>query len=438
MTRKQLEARTKDELVAMARKRRVRGWHDMTKAALIDSLIGGTPVGVRHDNGHVPNGRRVANPGRAADGAAKSQPDARPAITVRPADKSDVATLRALNKKELVRTAREKHVLGWHSMSKEQLIQALSRMGRNGARASAAPATNRRTDLPVKVTVMTIPGKDLSVGSKRTSPNREPKDRIVALARDAYWIHAIWEINPGAMGRAEAALGQEWFGAKAVLRLLEVSNEDATHASESVLRDIPIHGGVNNWYIDVKEPQHSYRVDIGYLTERGRFYSLARSNIIVTPKPGVSDQIEAAWDTVDEEFDKIMATANTQDPALANIELRGLFEDRIKRPMSTGTLGAYGAGALAGSRRRGFHFDLDAELIVYGSTDRHARVTIQGEPVPLRNDGTFTLRFSLPDGRQILPAVAATHDGIEERTIILAVERNTKELEPMVHDGQEY
>jgi len=47
------------------------------------------------------------------------------------------------------------------------------------------------------------------------------------------------------------------------------------------------------------------------------------------------------------------------------------------------------------------------------------------------------VRFSLPDSRQILPAVAVSPDGIEERTIVLAVERNTKELEPMTHDNNE-
>ena len=33
--------------------------------------------------------------------------------------------------------------------------------------------------------------------------------------------------------------------------------------------------------------------------------------------------------------------------------------------------------------------------------------------------------------------VVASADGIEERTIVLAVERNTKELEPMIHDNNE-
>ena len=87
-----------------------------------------------------------------------------------------------------------------------------------------------------------------------------------------------------------------------------------------------------------------------------------------------------------------------------------------------------------GGKQRKFWFQLDAELIVYGATEPNARVTLQGEPVKLRPDGTFTMRFSLPDGRQIIPAVANAADGVEERTIVLAVERNTKQLEPMIHD----
>ena len=47
------------------------------------------------------------------------------------------------------------------------------------------------------------------------------------------------------------------------------------------------------------------------------------------------------------------------------------------------------------------------------------------------------MRFSLPDSRQIIPAVAASADGVEERTIVLAIERNTKHLEPMIHEVNE-
>ena len=80
-------------------------------------------------------------------------------------------------------------------------------------------------------------------------------------------------------------------------------------------------------------------------------------------------------------------------------------------------------------------FAVDAEIIVYGAANRDAHVTLQGEPVQLRNDGTFAVRLSLPDRRQVIPIVASSYDGVEQRTTILAVERNTKVLEPLVRDA---
>ena len=118
-------------------------------------------------------------------------------------------------------------------------------------------------------------------------------------------------------------------------------------------------------------------------------------------------------------------------------EIKQLFEERLRRPMGSPAVTSFGSGALQFGKQRKFWFQLDAELIVYGATEPTAKVTLQGEPIKLRPDGTFTMRFSLPDSRQIIPAVAASADGVEERTIVLAVERNTKQLEPVIHDGNE-
>ena len=57
--------------------------------------------------------------------------------------------------------------------------------------------------------------------------------------------------------------------------------------------------------------------------------------------------------------------------------------------------------------------------------------------MPIQSDGSFSVRFHMPDSRQIIPAVACSADGSEERTIILAVERNTKVMEPVIRDGAE-
>ena len=116
-------------------------------------------------------------------------------------------------------------------------------------------------------------------------------------------------------------------------------------------------------------------------------------------------------------------------------ELQELFEERLRRPMGSPMVTQYGAGIESMlPRKRGFRFQVDAELLVFGSTEPDAHVTLQGEPVKLRADGTFTMRFSLPNCRQVIPAVATSHDGFEQRTVVLAVERNTKTMEPLLRD----
>jgi hypothetical protein len=283
-----------------------------------------------------------------------------------------------------------------------------------------------------------VPTKDLSAKVPKDLPGGYGKDRIVVMVRDPYWLHCYWELTHHAIQRAEAALGQEWHGAKPILRLLDVSGRDTTSSTESTVRDIDIHGGCNNWYIDVANPPRSFRVDIGYLSNRGRFYVLARSNVVTTPRAGVSDVIDENWADIDpKKADRIYAMSGGYDPTASSLELKQLFEERLRRPMGSPAVTSFGSGAFPAGKMRKFWFQLDAELIVYGATEPTARVTLQGEPVKLRSDGTFTMRFSLPDSRQIIPAVAASGDGVEERTIVLAIERNTKQLEPMIHDFNE-
>jgi uncharacterized protein len=198
-------------------------------------------------------------------------------------------------KKALEQLARKKGVPGWHEMRKEQLVAALTSLtnGTNGthkplgakkgfkgklklkpARLKVRPqrAAARNTSESPEEQVesakynLGVPTKDLSSKVPKDLPGGYGKDRIVVMVRDPYWLHAYWEITRHAIQRAEAAMGQEWHGARPILRLLDVSSHDTTSTSESILRDIDIHGGCNNWYIDVHNPPCSYRVDIGYLS----------------------------------------------------------------------------------------------------------------------------------------------------------------------------
>jgi hypothetical protein len=351
-----------------------------------------------------------------------------------------VETLKDCNKKYLAQMAKDQGIVGWHAMRKDQLIRALTvpqaaakrggAKGGSAARPSSSAAASARRAAPA-------PARALTVVPPRALDHACVKDRIIVMVRDPYWLHAYWELSRSTLARAQAALGQEWHTARPILRVLDVTSEDTTSAAERLVRDIEIHGGVNNWYIDVHTPPRSFRVDVGYLARRGKFFVLARSNVVSTPKAGSSDVLDENWASVQEQFQKIYSrSTGGANGSTDSHDLRDLFEERLRRPMQGLSLQSLGTGALP-SLGRDFHFEIDAELIVYGTTEPNAKVTLQGEPVQLRPDGTFTVRFSLPDSRQIIPATAASPDGVEERTIVLAVERNTKALEPMIHDGNE-
>jgi hypothetical protein len=356
--------------------------------------------------------------------------------------------LLACTKKMLVEMARKQSIPGWHGLRKLELVQALldrSSGDQKLVRSHPQTSAERNTSAPSAEEQIEcskfdvgIPTRDLSQKVPKDLPTGYGKDRVVVMVRDPYWLHCYWEITRQAVQRAEAALGQEWHTAKPILRLLDVSSREIASNSETVVRDIDIHGGCNNWYIDVANPPRSFRVDIGYLSHSGRFYVMARSNVVNTPRAGFSDVIDENWADIDlGKADRIYAMSAGFDPTASSLELKQLFEERLRRPLGSPAVSSFGSGAFGGLKGRRFWFQLDAELIVYGATEPHARVTLQGEPVKLRPDGTFTMRFSLPDSRQIIPAVATSPDGNEERTIVLAVERNTKHLEPVFHEIHE-
>lgn len=73
-----------------------------------------------------------------------------------------------------------------------------------------------------------------------------------------------------------------------------------------------------------------------------------------------------------------------------------------------------------------FWFKVNAELIIYGATEPDATVTIAGRPITLRPDGTFSFRFSLPDGHYELPAMAISSNRREGREAHLKFSRATE------------
>lgn len=97
-------------------------------------------------------------------------------------------------------------------------------------------------------------------------------------------------------------------------------------------------------------------------------------------------------------------------------------------PLMLGVTGAISSisSPFGGMERRKFWFNVNAELIIYGATEPDAEVVIGGRTIKLRPDGTFSYRFSLPDGRYELPAVATSADQKEQRSAALQFSRSTE------------
>jgi hypothetical protein len=158
-------------------------------------------------------------------------------------------------------------------------------------------------------------------------------------------------------------------------------------------------------------------VQIGLLTPNKRFFLLSQSRKIRVP----SGTVQAPSNPQHNGWPSATHTDQNEPKPQQLRPLRSRVSANVSEPADL-------------QNYSGFPFALDAELTIRGTVAEGSQLTILDERVQLAEDGSFAIRVRLPDGRQVLPAVALSPDGTEKRTILLAVERNTKELEPEVHN----
>ena len=434
-----LSDRTKQDLAAMARRKKIRGWETMKKDELVRALARAAA--------------RVAKEREAAKTAAKPAPRPVPAAkpTVQPAAKVTKPVAPVAGPKPSGNGTNGAHTRPTNGTAKPAVKPSpVVAVPPKPAPAAAKPALPTKPLLPTKpaaarpglpaVATRSAPvvappiSREKDLSTTKAQAGGVAKDRIFLMVPDPFWLHATWELTLHAVQRAEAALKQDWHGAKPVIRLFDVTSQDTTSTSETPVRDIFIHGGSNHWWIDVPQPPRTYRADIGYVSRRGDFFVLARSNVVTPPKAGTTEALDAGLADLDVKKAERILAMSTGFESAGNPDLKELLEEKLRRPLGALKETAFGTGAALPGSIKKFYFEIDAHLVVNGRTDPTAHVTLQNEPVKLRSDGTFTMLFSLPDSRQIIPAVATSVDGVEERTIVLAVERNTKHLDPMIHD----
>ena len=251
------------------------------------------------------------------------------------------------------------------------------------------------------------------------------------MVKDPWWLYAYWEIQSHIERQVRSQLRPEEFsGLQTVLRVYDVTGLSDTPSgavsgtlpppSAHSWFDVPLSGMASNWYIHTNAPNRAFLVDMGLLTTQGRLLILARSNRVTAPRFGPSDVIDEAWMSADDQYWQLFGLAGSLGSG-ASGGLKALIERKGYSP-------GFSPGFFSPSKSqpaRSFWFWVDAELIVYGATDPKASVTIQGQPVALRPDGSFSIRMALPDGMQIVPVEATSPDRQETRIITPKVSRQT-------------
>ena len=361
--------------------------------------------------------------------------------------------LTTLTRKELVEIAKEKQVGGVSAMRKQELIDAIASLNKRRSRSRSTRKTTSPKQSSSKTRSRTASGsngklnprKSSQTASSAKSTSRKPtkapkallgtngqaisKDILEITVQDSRWVHCSWQVRRQTLERAQISLGVDWHSAKPVLRLFDVTNDDNQTVSRSHAEDISVDGQASHWYAYVRTPGRDYRMHLGFLTASGRFLAIARSARFHVPANGTADDSKTKSRRKSSKTQPSRSFATVDE--LTNIP-------RLKAPIITSV--SQQADNANGARNDwgGFEFAINAEATIYGRVAPGASLSILDETIPLAQDGSFAVRVSLPEGRQVLPTVAISPDGDEVRTIVLALERNTKELEPQVQDEPDF
>ncbi len=261
-----------------------------------------------------------------------------------------------------------------------------------------------------------------------TIPTAYGDHRIVLMVKDPWWLYAYWEIQPSHERQVRSQLAPEdMSGLSSVLRVYDVTGREFPTQAANARFDISLSGLATNWYIHVDAPDRSFVVELGLLTKHGRFLLLARSNRVTTPRYGPSDVVDEEWLTTDENYWKLFGVAAGIGMGSSPVGFKELLE---RKPFSAAMFSPGLFSPVKAKLPKGFWLWVDTELVIYGATDPKTQVTIQGQPVTLNPDGTFSTRMALPDGTQSIPVEATSSDQQDARTITTTVSRKTEGQTP--------
>ncbi len=303
-----------------------------------------------------------------------------------------------------------------------------------------------------KAANLEIQSKD---SNKQTINPEENNTKVVFVPRDPEWAYVFWELTEQDREKASSK------GAiRLCLRLTDVTEKSKGNIYQQTLQEVTVDSHSTEWYLPIPLCDRDYRVELGYWIDHS-WISLAFSAIARVPAQHPSEQILDQFvpfsleNSLTSTFVPELSVEKEPEShyvglherlyrsATTNFHTRRVgseeFQEKNHSKVQHGNITDSGIGLWASGRNdsgiggvfarpeKPFWLIADAELIVYGSTDPSARLTIGGEEVPLSNDGTFRLQVPFRDGQQNYPIKATAADGDQCRNITLEFNRCTPE-----------
>lgn len=263
-------------------------------------------------------------------------------------------------------------------------------------------------------------------------PERYGKTMAALLPRDPEWMFSYWEITPDSKARIAREHGLEIFEkTRQVLRVYDMSSSNGDGRRYF---DVPVMFDAGSWYIHVQESGRPYCCELGLVTPSGGFIGIVKSNTVNLPHGGVSDAMDERWMAVSPDFDRLLQLSGVEYIGKDSGEVAKSLAQRwemLRSVFSRAT--SWGVGSLSSRApqkpsEKKFRLAADCELVLYGATEPDAFVTVAGRSVKLNPDGTFSMRFALPDGATDLPISAMSKEQTETRQIKISMTRMTEQL----------
>ena len=120
-------------------------------------------------------------------------------------------------------------------------------------------------------------------------PEHYGDHRLVVMARDPNWAYAYWDLNPTKVRDLLKSARQTANKARWILRVYSAALHPVEEKGHYFDVDTLVQGG--NYYLNLSKPGARFIVEIGVMDASGMFRSTAQSNPVILPMDHPSDTI---------------------------------------------------------------------------------------------------------------------------------------------------